>query len=101
MDSTVILEAFKHPGEGSLVFTLWLSWPAFSLLTRLTWLTRLTRLTRLTGKVPDPDENMPNGERRYQIYLKSPAGPIDVYVVSQARTALWLGPLTYKVATDY
>lgn len=35
-------------------------------------------------KVPDPDEGMPEGERRYQIYLKSPAGPIDVYVVSQA-----------------
>ncbi|CAN0134135.1 unnamed protein product [Ectocarpus fasciculatus] len=26
---------------------------------------------------------MPQGERRYQIYLKSPLGPIDVYVVSQ------------------
>lgn len=36
-------------------------------------------------KVPDPDEGMPEGERRYQIYLKSPRGPIDVYVVSQAR----------------
>lgn len=34
-------------------------------------------------QVPDPDEGMPEGERRYQIYLKSPAGPIDVYVVSQ------------------
>ncbi|CAN0451120.1 unnamed protein product [Laminaria digitata] len=28
---------------------------------------------------------MTDGERRYQIYLKSPAGPIDVYVVSQVR----------------
>lgn len=36
-----------------------------------------------TSKVPDPDEGMPEGERRYQIYLKSPEGPIDVYVVSQ------------------
>ncbi|CAN0373512.1 unnamed protein product, partial [Hapterophycus canaliculatus] len=36
-----------------------------------------------TLEVPDPDEGMPKGERRYQIYLKSPSGPIDVYVVSQ------------------
>lgn len=36
-----------------------------------------------TLEVPDPDEGMPEGERRYQIYLKSPRGPIDVYVVSK------------------
>lgn len=42
---------------------------------------------RVTARqVPDPDEGMPEGERRYQIYLKSPAGPIDVYVVSQVGT---------------
>lgn len=39
-----------------------------------------------TPKVPDPDEGMPQGERRYQIYLKSPSGPIDVFVVSQVGT---------------
>lgn len=59
----------------------------------------------LGGKVPDPDENMPDGERRYQIYLKSPAGPIDVYVVSQARsrrhTTETPRDATAVVATDY
>ncbi|CAN0191037.1 unnamed protein product, partial [Discosporangium mesarthrocarpum] len=36
-----------------------------------------------TLEVPDPDEGMPEGQRRYQIYLKSTSGPIDVYLVSQ------------------
>lgn len=37
--------------------------------------------TRL--EVPDPDEGMENGQRRYQIYLSNEGGPpIDVYVVS-------------------
>lgn len=37
--------------------------------------------TRL--EVPDPDEGMDNGHRRYQIYLSNEGGPpIDVYVVS-------------------
>ena len=30
--------------------------------------------------VPDPDEGMPGDERRYQIYLKSDEGPIDMYL---------------------
>lgn len=34
-------------------------------------------------EVPDPDEGMPYGERRYQIYLKSTGGPIDCLLVSQ------------------
>lgn len=34
-------------------------------------------------EVPDPDEGMPPGQRRYEIFLKSTAGPIDVYLVSQ------------------
>lgn len=37
--------------------------------------------TRL--EVPDPDEGMDNGHRRYQIYLSNEGGPpIDVFVVS-------------------
>lgn len=37
--------------------------------------------TRL--EVPDPDEGMENGQRRYQIYLSNEGGPpIDVFVVS-------------------
>jgi len=35
--------------------------------------------TRL--EVPDPDEGMPPGQRRYQIFLKSSGEPIDVYLV--------------------
>jgi len=37
-----------------------------------------------TLEVPDPDEGMKDGRRRYQIYLKSPskeAGPVDVFLV--------------------
>lgn len=34
-------------------------------------------------EVPDPDEGMPYGERRYQIFLKSASGPIDCLLVSQ------------------
>lgn len=36
-----------------------------------------------TLEVPDPDEGMEKPQRRYQIYLKSTSGPIDVYLVSQ------------------
>lgn len=38
-------------------------------------------------EVPDPDEGMPYGERRYQIFLKSNAGPIDCLLVSQGGEA--------------
>ncbi|RLN96421.1 hypothetical protein BBJ28_00002956 [Nothophytophthora sp. Chile5] len=38
-----------------------------------------------TLEVPDPDEGMPNGKRRFQIFLKSTGlgthGPVDVYLV--------------------
>jgi len=34
-------------------------------------------------EVPDPDENMEPGRRRYQIFLKSPKGEIDVFLVSK------------------
>lgn len=34
-------------------------------------------------EVPDPDEGMPYGERRFQILLKSTGGPIDCLLVSQ------------------
>lgn len=34
-------------------------------------------------EVPDPDEGMPYGERRYQIFIKSTSGPIDCLLVSQ------------------
>ncbi|ETV68467.1 hypothetical protein H257_15626 [Aphanomyces astaci] len=39
-----------------------------------------------TLEVPDPDEGMPAGSRRFQIFLKSNEGPVDVYLVSQAST---------------
>mmetsp|Transcript_5428 Transcript_5428/g.16603 ORF Transcript_5428/g.16603 Transcript_5428/m.16603 type:complete len:296 (+) Transcript_5428:547-1434(+) len=35
-----------------------------------------------TLEVPDPDEGMEQGQRRYQIYLKSQAGPVEVFLVS-------------------
>jgi len=42
--------------------------------------------TRL--EVPDPDEGMSGGKRRYQIFLQSEQGtPIDVYLVSQETAA--------------
>lgn len=34
-------------------------------------------------EVPDPDDGMPYGERRYEIFLKSSSGPIDCLLVSQ------------------
>lgn len=34
-------------------------------------------------EVPHPDEGMPYGERRFQIFLKSADGPIDCILVSQ------------------
>ena len=34
-------------------------------------------------EVPDPDQGMPYGERRYQIFLKSSSGPIECLLVSQ------------------
>lgn len=34
-----------------------------------------------TLEVPDPDEGMENGERKYQIQLVSHNGPIDIYLV--------------------
>ena len=34
-------------------------------------------------EVPDPDEGMEFPQRRYQIYLKSQSGPIEVFLVSQ------------------
>ena len=37
-----------------------------------------------TLEVPDPDEGMEYPQRRYQIYLKSQAGPVEVFLVSQA-----------------
>lgn len=36
-----------------------------------------------TLEVPDPDEGMPKGKRRFQIFLNSTDGPVDVYLVSQ------------------
>lgn len=35
-----------------------------------------------TLEVPDPDEGMANGERRYQIQLVSSNGPVDIYLVN-------------------
>ena len=36
-----------------------------------------------TLEVPDPDEGMDYPQRRYQIYLKSQSGPVEVFLVSQ------------------
>lgn len=36
-----------------------------------------------TLEVPDPDEGMEDGNRRYQIFLKSSMGAIDVFLISQ------------------
>lgn len=36
-----------------------------------------------TLEVPDPDEGMIPGRRRFQIFLRSSGGPIDVYLVSR------------------
>ena len=35
-----------------------------------------------TLEVPDPDEGMEFGQRRYQIYLRSQSGPVEVFLVS-------------------
>lgn len=35
-----------------------------------------------TLEVPDPDEGMEDGDRRYQIFMQSKTGPIDVFLVS-------------------
>lgn len=40
-----------------------------------------------TLEVPDPDEGMAEGKRRFQIYLKSKEGPIEVFLVSQVAYA--------------
>ena len=37
-----------------------------------------------TLEVPDPDEGMEYPQRRYQIYLKSHTGPVEVFLVSSA-----------------
>lgn len=36
-----------------------------------------------TLEVPDAEEGMPAGQRRYEIFLRSSTGPIDIYLVSQ------------------
>ena len=36
-----------------------------------------------TLEVPDPDEGMEYPQRRYQVYLKSTSGPVEVFLVSQ------------------
>lgn len=38
--------------------------------------------TRTTLEVPDPDEEVESGKRRYQMLLKSDMGPIEVFSVS-------------------
>ena len=39
-----------------------------------------------TLEVPDPDEGMEYPQRRYQIYLKSSSGPVEVFLVSHAES---------------
>lgn len=38
--------------------------------------------TGTTLEVPDPDEGMENGERKYQIQLISHNGPVDIFLVN-------------------
>jgi hypothetical protein len=48
-----------------------------------------------TLEVPDPDEGMDGGKRRFQIYLKSPskdAGPVDVFLVQDGDEKSPSGP---------
>ena len=35
-----------------------------------------------TLEVPDPDEGLAAGQRRFQIFLRSQDGPVDVYMIS-------------------
>lgn len=37
-----------------------------------------------TLEVPDPDEGMPPGRRRFEIQLSSRTGPIDVFLIQDA-----------------
>jgi hypothetical protein len=55
-----------------------------------------------TLEVPDPDEGMEDGQRKYQIQLLSQNGPVDIYLVNappggQVRVGTeanaWLGPM--------
>ena len=39
-----------------------------------------------TLEVPDPDEGMEYPQRRYPIYPKSAAGPIEVFLVRQVHS---------------
>ncbi|KAL9656477.1 hypothetical protein ABK040_005241 [Willaertia magna] len=50
-----------------------------------------------TLTVPDPDEGMETGKRRYQIFLKSPSEPIEVYLIEKdesTQQTQQVGPLT-------
>lgn len=38
--------------------------------------------TGTTLEVPDPDDGKPEGRKRYQMFLRSVNGPIDVYLIS-------------------
>ena len=49
--------------------------------------------TGTTLEVPDPEDWMENGDRRYQIQLVSRNGPIDIYLVN--------APPTDQVSTGY
>lgn len=52
-----------------------------------------------TLEVPDPDEGMQWPNRRYQIFLRSSSGPIDVYLVSQTEDLEEEEPVPEEVAT--
>jgi len=43
-------------------------------------------------EVPDPDEGMLHGQRRYQIFLKSCGDPIDVYLLDNSANEAWNNP---------
>ena len=46
-----------------------------------------------TLEVPDPDEGMPLGHRRYEIQLTSPSGAIDVFLIQDGPFVADLGPI--------
>ena len=39
-----------------------------------------------TLEVPDPDEGMQDGERRYEVQLMSRNGPVDIFLVKNPST---------------
>jgi transcription factor E2F3 len=59
--------------------------------------------TGTTVHVPDPEETLPGlpaGTLRFQMFLHSPSGPIDVFVLSQTTQAAASGGSSTETITD-